>query len=610
VNPGAAGEAGAPPERTLRYAGPGGGEPPDPCVGVDYSATFYVDDEATDDSWRAVELPSGLSFDVDTHVLSGVLSAAATVTLEVSDGVRARGRRTFSLSPRKSCWLAYLSARDGPTELELVDPVLGTRRSFSEHTADEVTTDFKFAADGQLLAYRLQAADGSYRLSVRAAPRWQEIELNLQGSVEQYAWAPEADVLAVALAGDDGSALAGARFVPRESSPADGASPAVDVIVTPPVRAAVESEFVWFGADFLSFAGPHQSNLSAYRIPYVASFRADEFSTPAPIELSAYTPALVLQGGPAGLFVSDPTAPVLEYYGYAAGSAASEEPAYARFYDAVRDPGGNYAAAVGEGMFRDPTLGKQKLGRERLGLFDLESGILDDKVAVASADGCSMLLAWASGRERLACVDDASGELRIFSLNAGNAALARTTVTGSYDYGHAAALTQRRSFSPSGNWFAFTTESHLYVADLRFGAPWLTRSDGLLLLEADDPERNLVDLSFSPDEKFLLEHRGSQLSLHALYPNETQPSFVLQGLEAGLPKPAACNDQFVSAPRDWCGSGSSSPAFAWSPGSDFVAFATTSGKLVVKDLRQLFDSVPSPFEDSYCGVVCRFAFQP
>jgi hypothetical protein len=587
---------------TIRYEG-ATESPPDPCDGVEYSAGFVVRDGAPPYALRATQLPAGLQFNADTRTLSGIVATTASVTLEAVDSEGQRGTRTFTLTPRDACWLGYLAGHTTATTLQLYDPVLATHLSFEQlQRADESGSDFEFSPNGRFIAYRIGAADSSYRLVVLQAPEWEARPLAFPGSVTQYAWSKDSSALAVAFAKDADTWLGGARIAASADSGAGGAGGAsgADVSFFEPVPAPVESELTWFGTDSLVFNGTDDPDLKDYpelRQLFVTRLTTTGFALPV-AGAAIYTAPFVISPAGEGFFLAIPEDHTLGYHGFA--GAVGEETTNTLFGSARPDPFGLYAAT---------------LSGDQISLFDLTSGSVgtgaDNKVPVASAAGCPVLLGWARGAERLACAADTAtgGEVRILNLNAAANTLSSDAVKAPYTYSQGLAQGERRLFSPSGDWLAFTTENNLYLANLADGTPYLIRKDAVWPVPAPGSV-TLRELEFSPNEQLLLEHRDSHLFIHSVVrPDYT--SFQAEGLGAALPSPTPCSEDFVTAPDSFCGAASAPKGFAWSRSSDFVAFLRVDGKLDVLDLRNLYQGSTSVNPvDAQCASNCAFRFQP
>jgi hypothetical protein len=246
-------------------------------------------------------------------------------------------------------------------------------------------------------------------------------------------------------------------------------------------------------------------------------------------------------------------------------------------------------------------------GTSELQIFDAANSASP----LTTTAGCPIFLGWAKQQERLACVADlteASGsEVRIFEL-AASTLLPPTIVRGDYQYSQGEAYARRRAFSAQGNWFAFASTNHLYVATLTGGTPRLGPGEPSRV--SGDTAR--IELAFSPNERWLLEQRAQNLLLHGL--NSTASFEPFQINVDPLTPPAQCAEGFWEQPDSWCGNVGTSRALAWSPDSRWGAFLTASGLLQVFEVRL----EPSPeLSDRFsvndaCGSTCvgRYEFQP
>jgi hypothetical protein len=222
-----------------------------------------------------------------------------------------------------------------------------------------------------------------------------------------------------------------------------------------------------------------------------------------------------------------------------------------------------------------------------------------------------VLWAWARQRERIACIENTASltELRIFDWDAAGS-LGSFVVPGDYAFPADTAASSRRVLSPSGRWLAFATEEYLYVADLGGAEPRIIRQDPWIWTD-----RTPVELGFSADERFVLEHRGTMLLLHSLeYPE--YPAIGASGTSS-LNAPAECQPSFVDGPSTWCGNPHNGHEFVWSPESPVAAFRTDLGTLQLLDFSLLdLSQSPSTFRklpvNDQCGGTCmgQFDFQP
>lgn len=589
---GSAGRGGAPivaQSARIEFAGTTT-EPPAPCAGVEYEAAFRAINGTPPYTWSATALPPGFAFDPETQIVSShSVSSGETlaVTLRVVDSAAAVSERTFSLTPRDRCWLAYLSVASSGSRVELFDPVRDVHLDVPQSAPDEIASDLRFSPNGRLLTYRTRLADGSYRLRVRAAPTFSELPLMSHGSVKSYAWSPDSTLLAIAFETNGVTTLGGLGVKLK---------PQLEVSNLDPVSADVRGELTWFGQGLLAFPSLLEE---IYWTPSLTQLSGNGFAAPVALGV-IYDPGLLLHGTSSGFFAIDTTQRLVEHYGFD-GPSLEQIPSYVVLYDSWMDPAGRYSARV---------------TAETLGVYDLSSGAITGRTPLATGPNCSELLAWADGAERFACSTQADSEsrVRIYRLSSNATSLSWHDTNGSYDYPTGTALYQARAFSNSGAWFAFSSESRLYVADARSSVPYLARNDGLLTLDPKDPDVSRVRLSFSPDEQFLLQHRASQLSLHRLDAREATP-FVVQGMNGPLRAPAACEVDYAKDPFNWCGATRTSSDFAWSPDSVFVAYETLAGKLFVADLRALVpassaaQTLDTLLVESACSG-CPFAFQP
>lgn len=239
-----------------------------------------------------------------------------------------------------------------------------------------------------------------------------------------------------------------------------------------------------------------------------------------------------------------------------------------------------------------------------------------------------MPLAWAKGRERIACLADIEehGEVRIFDLDPNSEWLESFTLGGfctddvtqvasdscttqQQGYGYASAQAQQaaRAFSDSGRWFAFAavheSNAFLYASNLEQTPDQLGSHYTFKLLEATRP---VTRLSFSPDERFLLFQHGAALELHVLATTITS-----HHLSDKLSVDPLCSEDFPSAPDQYCGNTERAAAFRWAPDTTALAFRAEGSVSVVNvtsdpptDERKL----PAPNCDEEC--TNGFAFQP
>jgi hypothetical protein len=321
--------------------------------------------------------------------------------------------------------------------------------------------------------------------------------------------------------------------------------------------------------------------------PYYAQLLGAGFSPPTLIEKTYYFPPLLVRAGPGGLFAISSGGPDLDFY------TLGNEVKWSAYEGGVADPLGHYVARAQAGELRI----------FRTGVDSSASG------PWISIPGCGRLLAWAKDRERMACVTNqpdggASGSAWIIDLDGSPAPrLTAQDVRNHYNYSESDAVERRRAFSRSGAWFAFTTNSALYVADLK-GAPWaLPPYPVLLNAESDSP---FSELAFSPDEHRLLWYRGSKLSFVNL---ENVGSWFASLTFDPLRVPARCQEDFVNGPDNWCGNVDNTGLVVWAPDSRFAAAMTTTGILRIWDFG-LGGVSFEPIDACRQGCASDFSFQP
>ena len=232
---------------------------------------------------------------------------------------------------------------------------------------------------------------------------------------------------------------------------------------------------------------------------------------------------------------------------------------------------------------------------------------------VPSADECNSILAWDSNRERIAC--DArgtapdggpgDGEVRIFDLIGTDAVpqLDSNAVKALTDYQQGDSIAHRRSFSASGNWLAFTTDTSLYIGNVQ-QAPQVQLQ---VALPYDTPPSTPSELAFSPDEAWLLWQIGGEMGVYQLLRNGITGAV---GADAPLLSPEPCNEEFTAGPSKWCGRLKSRRGLVWSTDSHFVAATTATYGVRVYDLQR-YSLGTLPYAD-VCQTGCSddFAFQP
>ena len=579
ASPGARGGAGGDEGGAGQQGGGAGGErcpapsPPElppPCLGSPYSQRLSASGGEEPYSFQILGLSGGLSFDGVDFVISGTPVDRDPLIVRVVDAAGCEA--TTTVVPRLACWLAYVSTEDATSSLHLYDSALETRLEPVALAEGQGIVDFAFSPDGRVLAYRLRESDGRHRLGLLDLGDFGTRVIDFEGpdsgepgSVTQYSWSPDSTTLAVAFeTATEGTFLAGVRF---SGTPAAG---------VPAVSASIDSSLVWSG-QLLGFSG-----LESEEFPfYFAMLEGPGFSAPAFV---AWNPELPeIRPAPDGFWVvswEDTDFWSLEH---------PQEPHLVHHDSDIISPSGLYTARSFNGV---------------LDVFPYDT--TDTK---ASASNCSMLVSWAAGRERLACLHDMD-ELYVFDVDTsgfevqGKRAVRAESYTD-YELTQDTGQDHRRTFSPTGRWLALTTRKWLYLLDATASPPVVVMRPSIA------PSSDAVELSFSPDERWLLEHRGQWVLSHDLSRIGPRDSFVLLNNPADDPMslPAPCEEEFAVAPSAWCGDARGSSTMPWSPDSRFAAFATAAGGLWVV-LAGRPHGETQAVEDCDPGCIAQFGFQP
>lgn len=565
---------------------------PPPCAGQPYDVVIEASQKVA--AWEVLSTPPGLSFapdeqDASKAILSGSANWEAHEGALFSARLTLEDGRTFlsshSLVARQSCWLAYVSRQDGPWQLHLYDPALEVHRTFAP-SAEAAVVDFAFSPDGKFAVYRAQAAGERAFLTLLSMSDLTQQTLEFDGGVVQYAWAPAGNLLAVALQRTaDQVVLASAAISRAAPLPSSGA---VKLSYLPGPAADVRSELQWLGDHGVAYLVPSEViGFALERAPHGAG----GFLTPSASSPS-YVAPVVLQTFPNGTtavsslnaFDIYPIAPIQ-------GTAR-----FVHFERTALSPSGRFVA--------DNPPAKD--------LVIYGAAEPEDAARAQLPNVCGALLAWANDTERLACVTttDQGGEVRIFDFDESTNDLSHSlTALGDYTFSPNIASGRRRIFSPSGDLFAFTTAEQTYLTDLsRNGrAFW----DYPVLQRIGNDEPNLdADLRFSPDERFLVEHRGANI---ILYDTESADTHGLRlNHSASLRQPGACSESYMEAASNWCGAArQSNTEFVWSPSSVFVAFRLADHQLQINKLTPATE-FGSVIVNAECGSDClkQFSFQP
>ena len=556
---------------------------PQPCSSDSYNQQLLADGGVGPFQWSVSSLPAGLNFEPSTAKISGKISAPGTLTVQLKDTKTNRTTETsFALEPRDKCWFSYVSTETGSSRLHLFDPVLGNRRTFPQAGNLDPVTDFKFSPNGELLAYRLGPSGGPLSLSIIKLRTWQEQRFNL-ANVRYYEWSADSKTLAVVY-GSSVSMLGGvnvdAEFASEPGSSSGLVFPTLVGTATP-----VDSKPVWFDGNqlaFFSFIRPVPTAVPAAVALNVSTLGQTSFGAPK-IYPEFYLPDVRLKPADAGIFTVEPYSDTL-YYGSDGSDALPHR-------DVVIAPSGRYVA---------------RPDQHSLQLFRaVDSTSALHPIAPASQAGCDGVLAWAAGRERIACSHPGAphDELTFFDVDSSNDLPLLSSAATLELPGAASDLTGRsRLFSQSGAHFVFMGPDSISIAKFDGGTPSF---EYIRALEpANDPFTELV---FSPNEQLLLLHRGKDLLAFDLRNSENS---AVQIPDVLSPAPACTED--VKQATSWCGSLRAEAPILWAPGSDFAAYQNEQGTLQIYEFSPLYPQT-IPVNDQ-CGTGCitagQFAFQP
>lgn len=572
---------------------------PSPCAGDDYAALLNVTGGTAPYQWRLAAAPDGLELDpesqTDAPALSGRPTAGGLVTVEVTDAADRVVQRDFTLdTARVACWLAYLSASTGADELNLFDPLLGNRHSFPTTGTDPVL-DFKFAPDGRLLAYRT-GAEPDARLTLLELSTRREQSLDFE-HVTHYSWSDDSSALAVAFDGGQGPVLGGVDTAGDGGAGTTLAFPELDA-----VAAEVDADPVWYAGTNLGYLTANDDGSDTLLLAMTAR-TATGFAAPdVRLYDDSFNTSAYLRAAPAGVFVLTPSGYSIDYFDADVSQFLVEHD------EDLVAPNGRFTARADSDaldVFEPTTLSGP------VGIVDVYPD--------GTANTCTALLGWSSDGGSVVCTAPNAGEptqadFWVFRVDPnGKVSSPPVGITegksNGYSYPASGETGFARLLSPSGNRFAFATSDSVYSAPTIGG----TAIDFAFTFTTPTGGSDAV-LAFSPDERFLLEHRGTFLGVVDLTTSANDPPLLLGNGEVPPPAPA-CSEDFQAAPGAFCGESRTHAAFAWSSDSRLLAFATSTGSLVVKDLR-LFDqsTIQSIEATDDCGASCRagdrFAFQP
>jgi hypothetical protein len=489
--------------------------------------------------------------------------------------------------PNGQRWLGYIDEGPDGAVLRLLDPMVPPPGSTITlpREAEGSVRDFAFSPDGRWLALRLRDGADVDRLALFSAPSWDERELTLPGSVLQYAWSPTAPgTLAVALRDGEETFLS----VVRTPTAADTPGTESALMMSPRVAAPIASALVWLEGERVVFHGPTEPGAVEDQRLYFAALGADGFGEVLPdigmsflIDGSGRLRLEPVPGGVAVVYTYPGSPNLMSAYALSSDGLrrVNHQP------EVVLSPGGRHAARALDGVLQ--------IFRTLEAQPDPDAPFYAR--AFATSDGCERLLAWSPDGARIACAAPATSQSRvlIFTLDSAAAMLLRTPVEGFYAYDQESAAFRRRAFSPGQSWFAFTNELNLYLADLT-GTRLTVERGAQSLLSSDSAE-----LSFSPDERFLLRQQGTSAWLLDLSVIQ-QASSLPRALESA----AVCQETEGEAPVTWCGAPGSRTGLTWSSDSRFAAYVSAADQLAIvsSDGGQIFVS---------CATSCgKPVFQP
>lgn len=556
--------------------------PPPLCLGGDYNQRLIVTRGQAPYQWSANALPRGLSFDPSTQALSGTFTSDAPsplppepLSIQVKDGTGRTIETNVLLQARDKCWFAYVGKVAGVSRLHLFDALLGNEKIFPGGSGDSVQ-DFKFSPDGRYLAYRLANGTGPARLSIVKLATWQERLLTFTG-VQHYQWSPNSGILAVAYSFGSSRVLGGVDVA--NALPASGASgTSIEFPVLIRLETSVDSEPVWFGsnADQLAFLTTVQN----FRFLNSATFSAqgngaEQFTLPN-LRTDSFPQATELKGTPQGVFAI-PESFSIEYY----LNDGSDDPAY--HDDVLVAPSGNYVARAQDGalaLFR-PTDDSEETPR-------------------AQKDGCDTILAWASGKERIACAHqtaNAGSELSFFDVTT-NATTDTDSLTALPTLPLQVPSQRRRLFAPSGKTFAFSTDTSLTVIQQ-------TNTGPATVVFQTVGSSGFAEFSFSPDEARVLQHQGNRISFFDLLGGSRTDVTISDGLSQSV----QCVEDSRDTAVGWCGVERPGSAMTWSPDSRLAAFQQADGTLQIYEFTSRAHTALNQCQ-SDCTAPLQFTFQP
>ena len=560
--------------------------PAPPCLGSAYEQKLITRNGVGPFTWEAKGTPSGLTFNKATQTVSGISAGEGTLTTRIKDAATGRTIESiFLLSPREKCWFSYIATTPSPARLQLFDAVLGQRKTLPAPAVDEAVLDYRFSPDGKYLAYRLKPSAGPAVLSVMQLRSGREQRLDFS-AVTHYSWSPDSAILAVTygtnqLSGIDVSLETGNPGIPT-------------AIVFPKLAslntgfAPVTSDLVWFDGKQLGFLTLF-SEVGGSVIQFLnTATKVDGFANLVLHADSLFLQTAQLIPGYQGLFaVPNEGSDKPWFFGTGAAVPVNHT-------NVVIAPSGRYTA---------------RAQAHQLALFRAIDNSADGAPHTQIA-GCDAILAWANGKERIACARQVGDqdEIALFDINLTTDALTQAGIVSVGNNPHDAQQLRRRLFSARGARFAYTAGSSLFVSGYANGTQTIVN----LPAPAAPADSASAALSFAPNEQLLLFHRGTQLFFVDI-PNR----LAKVSLSDELPPSQPCleNDS-RSTTAGWCGAERPGAPFMWSPGSDLAAFQNADGRLQIVDLsarKALASFKPVSVDDSCsggCVAAGQFGFQP
>ncbi|MGC4087848.1 MAG: WD40 repeat domain-containing protein [Polyangiaceae bacterium] len=568
---------------------------PQPCAGMPYSVDLKVSPEPA--SWMKVALPPGLRLDSVPSDPSAILIrgsadwAAGEKSSVQFRVVGADGRQflyDYELTPRDKCWLAYVGNDAGPWQLHLYDPELRARNDFG--STDGAVINMAFSPDGKFLVYQSELAQ-TVDLNLIDLSNLHEQPLAFSGSVEHYQWSPDSALLAVVSRAAD-TTLGGIDVLGISKS-SQGSTGIHGFTYLEPLTTGIETAPVWFGDHSLVLtAHPIGNPLTLFT--HFAQVQGAVFSSERAM-IPTYDEPLTLLGFPRGYVAGDGF--LLDFYYFSENSTFQRYP-----HDGISS-----TALAPNGAYFANTDDAQQLSWFSPASLDWQ----DDPAARSEPSLCGALLAWADAGDRNACVTGSGdNSLRFFERSTVMPGVLNSTPSSTnYVYSEQSSNERRRVFSKGGRRFAFTTTASLYVVDLdnpRFLREYASPagvSDAERAKQADT-----IDLAFSTDALFLVEHRGKRLTLEDLSV-ENRGYWAVSNAMRLAPN---CDEAYMSAPLAWCGAASAPRDFKWSPRAASLAYRNEAGALIIVHLSPGFGSLDDNPVNPGCSGDCirSFEFQP